>query len=398
MPNSEGNNTTMNATLAAAVAVTNLVPQFDPAKDNWHHWLELLEVHFEEIECTEEKTRRSTLLKAIGTVAYDVIRSLTDPKLPKELGYKKLVELLEKHYAPTVMVYRERKSFFSSEKRRERIHSGVACSCKKVGYHFGISRNEEHPSESVDDYAIYMLESHKLDSELDYNSVLSEDVKLGYGVYVLAVEFKGGCKLDMVCDTGAPLNLISYKMYRKLFPFTALRKCDLPFTAYGGQRIQREFSDVLDGKLGGYTVSKVHLSINKEAIPIFHKPRPVPLAWRSKIENQLDMLVKTGVLEPVDDSDWACPILDFKHIAKETRRDPILSRLSASILSGMVKTMKGVEFEPFKAKDWELSVESECVLWGYRTVVPSKLLVYFLWEMRFSSSESEEDESDNLGP
>lgn len=65
--------------------------------------------------------------------------------------------------------------------------------------------------------------------------------------------------------------------------------------------------------------------------------------------------------------------LSFKDIARETRRDPILSKLSDAIHNGTVKQLTGKEFEPYKSKAIELSVEYECVLWGYRTIIPSKL-------------------------
>lgn len=64
--------------------------------------------------------------------------------------------------------------------------------------------------------------------------------------------------------------------------------------------------------------------------------------------------------------------LDFRKIAMETRRDPILSKLSAAILAGTVKDLSGDQFEPFRSRDLELNVESDCILWGYRTIIPNK--------------------------
>lgn len=61
--------------------------------------------------------------------------------------------------------------------------------------------------------------------------------------------------------------------------------------------------------MGAYNVAKVHLSIDKEAKPIFFKPRPVPFAWKSKIEEQLNKLVESGALKLVNNSNWGCPIV-----------------------------------------------------------------------------------------
>ena len=37
--------------------------------------------------------------------------------------------------------------------------------------------------------------------------------------------------------------------------------------------------------------------------------RPVPYAMRKKVEQELDRLVQTNVMEPVRYSDWATPIV-----------------------------------------------------------------------------------------
>ncbi|XP_037961091.1 uncharacterized protein K02A2.6-like [Teleopsis dalmanni] len=62
--------------------------------------------------------------------------------------------------------------------------------------------------------------------------------------------------------------------------------------------------------------------------------------------------------------------LDFKGIAKETRRDPILSKICKAVKMGTLKNLKGNEFSIFVNKDVELTVEYDCLLWGYRVVIP----------------------------
>lgn len=64
--------------------------------------------------------------------------------------------------------------------------------------------------------------------------------------------------------------------------------------------------------------------------------------------------------------------LDFQDIAIDTRRDPISSKLIDAIDKGIVKNLKQKEFVPFHCKSDDLTVESRCILWGYRTIVPSK--------------------------
>ena len=43
--------------------------------------------------------------------------------------------------------------------------------------------------------------------------------------------------------------------------------------------------------------------------PHFFKPRSVPLALKTKVEAELERLVEEGIVEPVNFSEWAAPIV-----------------------------------------------------------------------------------------
>ena len=53
----------------------------------------------------------------------------------------------------------------------------------------------------------------------------------------------------------------------------------------------------------------VEAKLYPEAIPKFCKARPVPYALREKVENELQRLETEGIIEPVQMSDWAAPIV-----------------------------------------------------------------------------------------
>lgn len=88
--------------LSDGIMKASVVPEFLPTKNNFKLWLERLEIHFEELEYTEETQKRTTLLKSIGSEAYAVVRSLCDPKLPKDTKFEVLVQFLRGFYLPTV--------------------------------------------------------------------------------------------------------------------------------------------------------------------------------------------------------------------------------------------------------------------------------------------------------
>ena len=60
------------------------------------------------------------------------------------------------------------------------------------------------------------------------------------------------------------------------------------------------------GKVKGFT-AKLHVS--PDAQPCFYKPRPVPHSLRTKLEKELKHLESLGIIEPVQFSDWAVPIV-----------------------------------------------------------------------------------------
>lgn len=49
--------------------------------------------------------------------------------------------------------------------------------------------------------------------------------------------------------------------------------------------------------------------VKDSAQPRFHRPRSVPYALKPKVEKELDRLVKDGVLEKVEHSEWGTPIV-----------------------------------------------------------------------------------------
>lgn len=61
--------------------------------------------------------------------------------------------------------------------------------------------------------------------------------------------------------------------------------------------------------------AKIHL--DKEECPWFFKARKVPFATRQKVEKELQRLQSLGVIQPVQFSDWAAPIV---LVVKKDRR------------------------------------------------------------------------------
>ncbi len=66
---------------------------------------------------------------------------------------------------------------------------------------------------------------------------------------------------------------------------------------------------VFGGELGCVKNVTAKIYVDPEATPRFFRPRRVPYALREKVEQEIDRLVHKKILEPVEFSDWAAPIV-----------------------------------------------------------------------------------------
>ncbi len=71
----------------------------------------------------------------------------------------------------------------------------------------------------------------------------------------------------------------------------------------------RPYRDVFTGELGLIKTNPIHLDLKADAVPKFHRPRPVPFSLHDRVKMELNRLEKTGVLKKVQHSEWAAPIV-----------------------------------------------------------------------------------------
>ena len=60
------------------------------------------------------------------------------------------------------------------------------------------------------------------------------------------------------------------------------------------------------GTLNGY---KARITLRQDAMPKFHRPRPVPYALQNKVDEELDRLQQEGIIRQINRSEWASPIV-----------------------------------------------------------------------------------------
>lgn len=71
----------------------------------------------------------------------------------------------------------------------------------------------------------------------------------------------------------------------------------------------KKYPEVFSNELGTFKYAKISLSLKNNAKPVFLKPRPIPLAYRKEMDEQLDTMVRNGILTPTETSEWATPLV-----------------------------------------------------------------------------------------
>ena len=69
------------------------------------------------------------------------------------------------------------------------------------------------------------------------------------------------------------------------------------------------YKEIFADELGTIQPYKAKLIVAPSAVPKYHRPRSVPFAMKSVVEEELNHLESTGVLERVEVADWAAPIV-----------------------------------------------------------------------------------------
>ncbi len=214
-----------------------------------------------------------------------------------------------------------------------------------------------------------VLESGEEDSEesdIDYSSGLF-CVSGGRCKPILVDIEVEGKSVSLELDTGAAVSLVSEATYRKLWPEKQLQESSTRLTTYSGesltvcgefladvrygsqraqlplfvlegtgpnlfgrnwletirldwqqihhvhgvslQEVLSRHRAVFGDDLGTFTGYEAKIHVDEGAKPRFCRARPVPYAMKTGVEKELDRLVQQGVLEPVQYSDWAAPIV-----------------------------------------------------------------------------------------
>ena len=116
--------------------------------------------------------------------------------------------------------------------------------------------------------------------------------------------------LDLVVVAGNGPTLLGRNWLLQLqLDWAAIRRVESKPQPLGLEPLLAKHSKLFADELGTISPFKAKLRVQPGAAPKFCKPRSVPYAAKQAVENELDRLESSGILEKVSYSEWAAPIV-----------------------------------------------------------------------------------------
>ena len=69
----------------------------------------------------------------------------------------------------------------------------------------------------------------------------------------------------------------------------------------------QEYKDLFDGSLGTWQTEPLELELREDANPYYGKAYPVPHSQEVQLKEEIDRMVKLGVMHKVNCSEWGSP-------------------------------------------------------------------------------------------
>lgn len=100
-------------------AVFGTMKPFNHETDQWRIYKGRLAQFFNTIGLIDEERKQSALLNYVGASTYRLLFDLCSPIDPGAKTYKDLCDMMEEHFTPPVVVFRERKEFYATTRRSD---------------------------------------------------------------------------------------------------------------------------------------------------------------------------------------------------------------------------------------------------------------------------------------
>ncbi|XP_022820908.1 uncharacterized protein K02A2.6-like [Spodoptera litura] len=134
------------------------------------------------------------------------------------------------------------------------------------------------------------------------------------GVIRPKVQYKDKIKhLELFVIDGGTTSLLGrqwlIELGIKIPPFRQEINYSVPKMSETVDCLLNRYKELFSEGLRRYTGGKATLRLREGAKPVFCRARPLPYALRAQVDAELDAMLRAGIIEPVECSDWATPLV-----------------------------------------------------------------------------------------
>ncbi|XP_061709481.1 uncharacterized protein LOC133519492 [Cydia pomonella] len=280
------------------------IKAFEVSAGNWNTYVERVNMYFKANNIKEE-LQLPTLIAVMGEEAYELLSNLTSPKKPGDMSYEDVIKIMSEHIEPKPSFMAER---YRLRQRRQGDKETVAqylTDLKKLAKHCEFSTTLE---ENLRDQFVCGLKNDTIRQRLFAETKLTYTRAVQLALSLEAAE-KDAAMVERpsVSEKGdAP------ERGETVHALTS-------WQPRGGNGVNKvicavcgRYKELFSGGLGRFSGGKATLRVREGATPVFCRARPLPYALRDRVEAELDEMLRCGVIEPVDTSEWATPLVPVR--------------------------------------------------------------------------------------
>ncbi|GFY14030.1 uncharacterized protein K02A2.6 [Trichonephila clavipes] len=267
--------------------VTVQFEKFDEENENFDSFIERFETYLD-VQNVPIANRAKVFVSSLSAKLYQLLKNLLAPDIPSDQTLDKLKDALKKHLTPKPLIIPSRHKFLN---RKQTEGEGIST---------------------------YIAELRALAMNCDYDkdmlNIMLRDVfgdsiiPLGY--VTVRVQYKNQ-KVNLnlyIVKENLDTILGREWLYKIHLDWPAI-KAFRAKTEQNLNNLLREYKDIFDDKLGEINNYEAKLKLRHGVKPIFCRVRTVPFALKGRVENEIGRLEKEGIIEKVDSSEWATPVV-----------------------------------------------------------------------------------------
>uniref|UniRef100_A0A1X7TPJ2 Reverse transcriptase n=1 Tax=Amphimedon queenslandica TaxID=400682 RepID=A0A1X7TPJ2_AMPQE len=179
-----------------------------------------------------------------------------------------------------------------------RYKTATCFNCNKTGHISSVCRSNPRRStpSCPSDYKTTDRPVHDIHTSdtTDTRDEYSFTVRTGHTDPIIVDVLMDNVSVKMELDTGSSVSIMSLETFRSHFPFKVLEESSL-----------NTFKDLFRRVVNSTRKDLLCLVVT----PKFYKPRPIPYAYKKKVEDELQRLSDLGIVSLIQFSEWAAPIV-----------------------------------------------------------------------------------------